>query len=77
MALLEIKNLAVKYGVIPALKDISLQVEAGAAVAVIGANGAGKTTTLQAVSGVVPKSGGQVFLRAQILQICRRTKLLP
>ena len=61
MALLEIKDLQVKYGVIPALKGISFEVELGEAVAIIGANGAGKTTTLHAISGIADKCGGQVF----------------
>lgn len=60
MALLEIKNLEVKYGVIPALKGISFEVEETEAVALIGANGAGKTTTLCAISGIVKKAGGSV-----------------
>ena len=61
MALLEIKELEVKYGVIPALKGVSLEVEAGEAVAIIGANGAGKTTLLHAISGIVGKSGGGII----------------
>lgn len=65
MALLEIKNLQVKYGVIPALKGVSFSVEAGEVVAIIGANGAGKTTTLHAISGIVAKSGGHVLFNAQ------------
>jgi len=65
MALLEIKNLQVKYGVIPALKGISFYVEHGEVVAIIGANGAGKTTTLHAISSIVSKSGGNVFFQDQ------------
>lgn len=65
MALLEIKNLQVKYGVIPALKGISFFVEHGEVVAIIGANGAGKTTTLHAISSIVSKSGGNVFFQDQ------------
>ncbi|WP_201767288.1 ABC transporter ATP-binding protein [Sporomusa ovata] len=63
--MLEIKNLQVKYGVIPALKGISFSVEHGEVVAIIGANGAGKTTTLHAISSIVSKSGGNVFFQEQ------------
>nr|WP_222428192.1 ABC transporter ATP-binding protein [Sporomusa sp. KB1] len=63
--MLEIKNLQVKYGVIPALKGISFSVEHGEVVAIIGANGAGKTTTLHAISSIVSKSGGNVFFQDQ------------
>ena len=57
-AMLEIKNLTVSYGAISALQGISLSVQAGSIVTLIGANGAGKTTTLKAVSGLLkPKSG--------------------
>lgn len=60
MALLDIKNLQVKYGVIPALKGIDITVEKGEVVALIGANGAGKTTTLHAISGIVGKADGSI-----------------
>ncbi len=60
MALLEIEGLDVHYGGIHALKGVSLQVEAGEVVTLIGANGAGKTTTLRAISGLVKPSGGVV-----------------
>jgi len=62
MALLEIKNLSVYYGVIQALKDISFEVNEGEIVTLIGANGAGKTTTMHAISGLLqPKSGQIIF----------------
>ena len=51
MALLEIKDLNVFYGNIHAIKDLSIKVEKGEIVSLIGANGAGKTTTLQTISG--------------------------
>lgn len=60
MALLEIQDLKVNYGVIPALKGISLYVDQGEAVSIIGANGAGKTTTLHAISGIVKKTSGTI-----------------
>ena len=65
MALLEIKDLQVKYGVIPALKGVSFSMEEGEAVALIGANGAGKTTTLHAISGIVKKAGGTITFGGQ------------
>src|SRR5580692_6979569 len=56
--MLEIKNLTVGYGAIPALHGISLSVKTGTIVTLIGSNGAGKTTTLKSISGLlVPKSG--------------------
>lgn len=61
MALLEVKDLHVHYGVIEALKGISLKVEDGQIVTLIGANGAGKTSLMQAISGIVKKSGGDVM----------------
>jgi branched-chain amino acid transport system ATP-binding protein len=60
MALLEIEGLDVHYGGIHALKGVSMKVEAGEVVTLIGANGAGKTTTLRAISGLVKPSGGRV-----------------
>lgn len=57
MALLELKNFHYSYGAIHVLKGISLYVDEGETVALIGANGAGKTTTLRAISGLVPAKG--------------------
>lgn len=67
MAMLEINDLHVHYGVIEALKGVSLKVDEGKIVSLIGANGAGKTSLLQAISGIVKKSGGDVqFLGSSI-----------
>lgn len=60
MALLEVKDLEVYYGVIRALKGISFEVNKGEIVTLIGANGAGKTTTLQSIIGLIPTRGGTV-----------------
>ncbi len=60
MAMLEVKNLEVHYGVIRALKGISFEVNEGEIVTLIGANGAGKTTTMQSVVGLIPSSNGTV-----------------
>ncbi len=60
MAMLEVKNLEVYYGVICALKGISFEVNEGEIVTLIGANGAGKTTTMQSVVGLIPKRAGSV-----------------
>jgi len=60
--LLQIENLNVFYGGIHALRDVSLSVNTGEVVALIGANGAGKSTTLRAITGLrTPKSGRIVF----------------
>jgi branched-chain amino acid transport system ATP-binding protein len=62
MAILEIKDLVVDYGIVKAIKGISMKVEEGTIVAILGANGAGKTTTIRTISGVVkPKSGHIIF----------------
>ena len=60
MAMLEVKDLQVYYGVICALKGINFHVNEGEIVTLIGANGAGKTTTMQSVVGLIPKRAGQV-----------------
>ena len=61
MALLEVKDLEVYYGVICALKGISFEVNEGEIVSLIGANGAGKTTMMQSVVGMIPKRSGSVM----------------
>lgn len=65
MALLEVNNLEVYYGVIRALKGISFQVNEGEIVSLIGANGAGKTTMMQSVVGIIPKRSGSVVFDGQ------------
>lgn len=62
MSLLEVKDLETFYGKIQALKGISLHVEEGEIVTLIGGNGAGKTTTLNTITGVVPSAKGQILL---------------
>lgn len=61
MALLEVKDLEVYYGVINALKGISFEVNEGEIVTLIGANGAGKTTTMQSIIGLIPARHGSVI----------------
>ena len=63
--MLEVKNLNVHYGVIQALKDISLTVNQGEIVTLIGANGAGKTTTLRTISGLIKATSGEVLLEGK------------
>ena len=61
MALLEVKNLEVYYGVIQAIKGISFEVNEGEIVTLIGSNGAGKTTTMQSIMGLIPAKHGEII----------------
>lgn len=63
--LLEIKDLRVHYGKAEALKGISLRVDEGAIVALIGANGAGKTTTLRTMSGLKVPTSGEIWFQGK------------
>ncbi|MBA4028132.1 MAG: ABC transporter ATP-binding protein [Planctomyces sp.] len=65
--MLEIDNLSVHYGAIHAIKSVSVRVEQGQIVTLIGSNGAGKTTTLRAVSGMVRPTGGRVLYQGRPL----------
>ncbi len=65
--MLEIKNLNVHYGVIHALKEISLTVNDGEIVTLIGANGAGKTTTLRTISGLNKPTSGEILLEGKAI----------
>ncbi|MBR3869321.1 MAG: ABC transporter ATP-binding protein [Clostridia bacterium] len=62
MAMLEVRDLNVFFGVIQAIKNISFDVNQGEVVALIGANGAGKTTTLHTVTGLLPAASGKITL---------------
>ena len=61
MAILEVKDLEVYYGVIQAIRGISFEVKQGEIIALIGANGAGKTTTVQTITGLIPSKSGKIF----------------
>ena len=63
--LLDVKNLRVHYGKAEALKGISIQVDAGEIITLIGANGAGKTTTLSTISGIVKPTSGEIWFGGQ------------
>ncbi len=67
MALLEVRDLHVYYGQIHALKGVSLSVERGEIVTLIGANGAGKTTTLRTISGLLRPRSGSVWFAGEEL----------
>ena len=70
MAMLEIKDLQVYYGMIQAIKGISFEVKQGEVIALIGANGSGKTTTLHTITGLLPaKSGTITFEGTDITKI--------
>ena len=68
MAMLEIKDLQVYYGVIQAIRDVSFEVNEGEVIALIGANGAGKTTILQTITGLIPAKSGEVLFEGINLQ---------
>lgn len=67
MAMLEVKDLQVYYGVIQALKGISFEVNQGEVIALIGANGAGKTTTLQTLTGILQAKSGSIMFEGKDL----------
>jgi branched-chain amino acid transport system ATP-binding protein len=65
MALLEVEEIHTYYGAIEALKGVSLTVEEGEVVTLIGSNGAGKSTTLRSISGLTPASSGRILFAGQ------------
>lgn len=70
MAILEVKDLEVYYGIIKAIKGISFEVNEGEVIALIGANGAGKTTILHTVTGLLsPKKGQVIFEGTDITKV--------
>jgi branched-chain amino acid transport system ATP-binding protein len=67
MALLEVRNLVVRYGEIEALRGVSFSVEEGKVVTLLGANGAGKSTTLRAISGLAKPTSGEIVFDGQTI----------
>jgi branched-chain amino acid transport system ATP-binding protein len=66
--LLELADLDVRYGGVPAVRNLSLQIEPGEIVGLIGPNGAGKSTTLHAIMGMLPAHGGDIRLAGASLR---------
>jgi branched-chain amino acid transport system ATP-binding protein len=65
LMLLEVKNIRVHYGKAEALRGVSLRVDEGEIITLIGANGAGKTTTLSTISGIVPPTSGEIWFKGK------------
>ncbi len=76
MALLEVKDLEVNYGLIKAVKGVSFEVNEGEIVALIGANGAGKTTVMHALNGLIGKSAGSVVFDGTDITSIKAHKLV-
>jgi branched-chain amino acid transport system ATP-binding protein len=74
--MLELRNLRSFYGNIMALKDVSIEVQAGEIITMIGANGAGKTTTLMTISGIVPPRSGEVVFLGKPVQHLRPEEIV-
>ena len=77
MALLSIENLEVSYGLIRAIKGISLEVNEGEIVSLIGANGAGKTTTMHALCNLLPKQNGRAVFDGTDITNMPAHRLVP
>jgi branched-chain amino acid transport system ATP-binding protein len=65
--LLELSDIEVRYGAIGALKGLSLSVETGEVVALLGSNGAGKTTTLRTISGLIRPAAGKIHFDGRLI----------
>ena len=74
--MLEVRNIQTYYGNIHALKNVSLSINEGEIVTLIGANGAGKSTTLMSISGVTPPRHGEVFFRGQPIHALSAEKIV-
>ena len=74
--MLKVKDLNVSYGAIHAIHDVSLEVNAGEIVSLIGANGAGKTTTLHTITGLKKASSGSVELEGHNLLTTEPSKIV-
>lgn len=76
MALLEVKDLAVSYGAIKAVKGISFHVDEGEIVTLIGANGAGKTTTMNTLAGLVKPAAGSITFKGEDITHARPAQIV-
>ncbi|MCL2111387.1 MAG: ABC transporter ATP-binding protein [Clostridiales bacterium] len=76
MAILEVKGINVSYGNLQALWDVSLNVEEGKVVALLGANGAGKTTLLNAITGMIKSTSGEVTFKGERIDSLPADKII-
>ena len=76
MASLEVRGIRVAYGRIQAVHDVSLEVPAGAVVALIGSNGAGKTTTMRAITNLTPVAEGEIRFDGERIDGLRRSDVV-
>lgn len=67
--MIEVKEITVRYGGITALDRVSLTIPDRKMISIVGANGAGKSTTINAISGMVPLAGGEIFFEAHRLDV--------
>ena len=67
--MIEVKEITVRYGGITALDRVSLAIPDGKMISIVGANGAGKSTTINAISGMIPLAGGEIFFEGHSLAI--------
>ena len=74
--MLEVRNIQTYYGNIQALKNVSLTINEGEIVTLIGANGAGKSTTLMSICGVTPPRHGEILFRGQPIQHLSAEKIV-
>ncbi len=77
MALLEVRDLEVNYGLIKAIKGVSFEVNEGEIVSLIGANGAGKTTIMHSLCNLIPKAAGSVTFDGNDITATPAHKLVP
>ncbi len=74
--MLTLDRVSVSYGAIRALQNVSLQINAGEIVTLIGANGAGKSTTLRAISGLVPANAGRILMEGKDITLLPADKIV-
>lgn len=67
LAMLELKAINIRYGLVTAVRDVSMTIGQGELIALLGANGAGKTSTLNAISGVVPLVKGEIIFNGDVV----------
>jgi branched-chain amino acid transport system ATP-binding protein len=76
MALLDIKNINCFYGDVQVIYDVSMHIEEGEVISLIGANGAGKSTMLKTISGLLRPSSGEIFFQNQPIHTLRPEKIV-